>query len=191
RNELAAIQLRRRKEDVLKQLPPKLSTELQLEMTPEQRRSYDRAEKDGVMYLKGLGNNIQIANILELILRLKQLCNFDPESGASAKLEDLERRLQSVVENGERALVFSQFADDQYGAAAIALRLEQYRPVLYTGAMNLAERDAAVQSFYGDPSRHVMVVSLRAGGHGLNLQPASYVFHFDRWWNPAVQDQAT
>jgi SNF2 family DNA or RNA helicase len=190
RDELATVQLRRRKEDVLKELPPKTFIELQLEMTPQQRRSYEHAENEGLVYLKGLGSNIKIEHILELVLRLKQLCNFDPASGASAKLEDLELRLLSVVQNGERAIVFSQFTDDQYGAAAIARRLERFRPVLYTGAMTLAERDAAVARFYEDPSRHVMVLSLRAGGHGLNLQAASYVFHFDRWWNPAVEDQA-
>src|SRR5712692_3845021 len=57
--------------------------------------------------------------------------------------------------------------------------------------MMLSERDAAVRRFQEDPSRQVMVLSLRAGGQGLNLQAASYVFHFDRWWNPAVEDQAT
>ena len=191
RNELASIQLRRRKDDVLKQLPPKTLTELQLEMSPQQRRSYDRVQSDGVVYLKGLGSDISVANILELILRLKQLCNFEPASGASAKLDDMEVRLQSVVDNGERAVVFSQFADDVYGATAIARRLERYRPTLYTGAMTLMERDAALRRFYEDPSSKVMVVSLRAGGQGLNLQAASYVFHFDRWWNPAVEDQAT
>jgi SNF2 family DNA or RNA helicase len=191
RTELASIQLRRRKDDVLQQLPPKTLTELLLEMTPQQRRSYDRVERDGVMYLKGLGTNISIANILELVLRLKQLCNFEPVSGASAKLDDMEVRLQSVVDNGERAVVFSQFAGDVYGAAAIARRLERFQPVLYTGGMTFVERDTAVRRFYEDPSAHVMVVSLRAGGQGLNLQAASYVFHFDRWWNPAVEDQAT
>jgi SNF2 family DNA or RNA helicase len=191
RDELARVQLRRRKDNVLAQLPPKLFTELPLEMTPQQRREYDRAEREGLFHLESLGSDASIANILELVLRLKQLCNFEPVSGASAKLDDLEVRLQQVVVSGERAVVFSQFADNVFGAAAIARRLEQHRPVLYTGAMTLAERDAAVARFFNDPSAHVMVVSLRAGGQGLNLQPASYVFHFDRWWNPAVEDQAS
>jgi SNF2 family DNA or RNA helicase len=191
RSTLAAVQLRRRKQDVLAQLPPKTFTELQLEMTPQQRRSYDRAEHEGVISLKGMGANLTIANILDLILRLKQLCNFEPVSGASAKLDDLEMRLQDIVENGERAVIFSQFTDDCYGAAAIAGRLDRFRPILYTGTMSIAERDAAVRQFYDDASRHIMVVSLRAGGLGLNLQAASYVFHFDRWWNPALEDQAT
>jgi len=191
RRELATVQLRRRKHDVLEELPPKTLTELLLEMTPDQRRSYERAEHAGLVYLKELGSSITIVNVLELILRLKQLCNFEPESGASAKFADLQERLSSLAEAGQRALVFSQFADQHYGAAALARRLEHLRPVLYTGAMTLTERDAAVRQFQQDPSRQVMVLSLRAGGLGLNLQAAAYVFHFDRWWNPAVENQAT
>jgi SNF2 family DNA or RNA helicase len=191
RRELSTVQLRRRKQEVLAELPPKTLIDLQLEMTSLQRRSYERAEHEGRVYLKELGSSITIANVLELILRLKQLCNFEPESGSSAKLADLEERLESLAEGGQRALVFSQFADEHFGAAAIARRLERYRPVLYTGAMTLAERDTAVRRFQDDPSRQLMVLSLRAGGQGLNLQAASYVFHFDRWWNPAVEDQAT
>ncbi len=191
RRELGTVQLRRRKQDVLPELPPKTLTDVLLEMTPEQRRSYERAENEGLVYLKELGSSITIANVLELILRLKQLCNFEPESGASAKFADLQERLASLVEGGQRALVFTQFADEYYGAALLARRLERFRPLLYTGAMMLSERDAAVRRFQEDPSRQVMVLSLRAGGQGLNLQAASYVFHFDRWWNPAVEDQAT
>jgi superfamily II DNA or RNA helicase len=191
RRELGRVQLRRRKQDVLPELPPKTLTDLLVEMTPEQRRSYERAENEGLVYLKELGSSITIANVLELILRLKQLCNFEPESGASAKLADLQERLASLVDVGQRALVFSQFADEYYGASLLARRLKQFRPVLYTGAMMLSERDAAVRRFQEDPSRQVMVLSLRAGGQGLNLPAASYVFHFDRWWNPAVEDQAT
>jgi SNF2 family DNA or RNA helicase len=191
RRELGTVQLRRRKQDVLPELPPKTLTDLLLVMPPEQRRSYERAENEGLVYLQELGSSITIANVLELILRLKQLCNFEPESGASVKFADLQERLASLAEVGQRALVFSQFADEFYGAALLARRLEHYRPVLYTGAMTLSERDAAVRRFQEDPSRQVMVLSLRAGGQGLNLQAASYVFHFDRWWNPAVEDQAT
>jgi SNF2 family DNA or RNA helicase len=191
RRELGMVQLRRRKQDVLPELPPKTLTDLLLEMTPDQRRSYERAENDGLVYLQELGGSITIANVLELILRLNQLCNFEPESGASAKFADLQERLAVLADGGQRALVFSQFADEYYGAAALARRLEHFGPVLYTGAMTLYERDTAVRRFQEDPSRQVMVLSLRAGGQGLNLQAASYVFHFDRWWNPAVEDQAT
>lgn len=191
RDHLAEVQLRRRKRDVLTELPPKTLTDLLLDMTPEQRRSYERAENEGLVFLRELGSNVTIANVLELILRLKQLCNFEPEMGASAKMADLEERLDALAETGQRALVFSQFADEHFGAAAIARRLERFRPILYTGRIPLPERDAAVSRFLRDRTRRLMVLSLRAGGQGLNLQSASYVFHFDRWWNPAVEDQAT
>ncbi|MGH2356196.1 MAG: helicase-related protein, partial [Chloroflexota bacterium] len=61
---------------------------------------------------------------------------------------------------------------------------------LYTGDLSLAQREAVIRRFQEDPSHKVLILSLRAGGHGLNLQDASYVFHFDRWWNPAVERQA-
>lgn len=121
---------------------------------------------------------------------MKQICNFCPVSSQSVKLEELLARLEELREGGLRALVFSQFADSSFGAAAIARRLRAFRPLLYTGAMSTAQRDAVVQEFRDNPEYRVLVLSLRAGGQGLNLQDASYVFHFDRWWNPAVERQA-
>ncbi len=86
--------------------------------------------------------------------------------------------------------MFTQLVEGRYGARALAARLQAFRPLLYTGAMSVPQREAVVQQFKEDPSRRVLVLSLRAGGYGLNLQEASYVFHFDRWWNPAVERQA-
>ncbi len=191
REQLAQVQLRRRKRDVLSDLPPKLFTELSLPMSSLQRASYDRAEQEGIVQLRRLGGRVTIQNVLELILRLKQICNFDPLSSASAKADDLERRIEQVVEAGERALVFSQFQDAQFGVLAIADRLAHYQPLVYTGQTNPREREDLVRRFKSDGRHPVMVLSLRAGGQGLNLQEASYVFHFDRWWNPAVESQAS
>src|SRR5204863_3493864 len=83
-----------------------------------------------------------------------------------------------------------QFTDAQHGARAIAGALQAYRPLLYTGDLSPQQRDEAIRRFKTDRERKVLVLSLRAGGQGLNLQEASYVFHFDRWWNPAVERQA-
>jgi SNF2 family DNA or RNA helicase len=188
---LSGVLLRRRKADVLTELPPRTVTELTLPMTAEQRAAYDRAEGDGLVQLRALGPAVPVANVLELIVRLKQLCNFDPATGASAKLGDLERRIGLLRESGERALVFTQFTDDVYGAHAIARRLAAYDPLLLTGQDSLAQREQTIQRFRTDPRHRLLVLSLRAGGVGLNLQAASYVFHFDRWWNPAVEDQAS
>jgi len=87
--------------------------------------------------------------------------------------------------------VFSQFTDSEFGTAAIARRLERFDPLVYTGALSIAERDNLIRQFKSNDRHRVLVLSLRAGGQGLNLQDASYVFHFDRWWNPAVENQAS
>ena len=184
------LQLRRRKRDVLSDLPPKLVSDVTLALTESQRESYERAERDGVIELYRKGEALTVENVLELIVRLKQICNFCPVSGQSAKLDDLLARLEELREGGSRALVFSQFADSRFGAAAIAHQLRDFRPLLYTGAMSTSQRDAVVREFRENPEYRVLVLSLRAGGQGLNLQDASYVFHFDRWWNPAVERQA-
>ncbi len=191
RARLAELQLRRRKAQVLRELPPKTVTELLLPLDGPQRRAYERAEREGVVRLRELGPALRISNVLELIVRLKQICNFDPGSGASAKADDLERRLEQLEGGEEKALVFSQFTDDTFGVGAVVRRLARFRPLALTGAMGQAQRDEVVRRFRRDPDRRLLVVSLRAGGVGLDLQAASYVFHFDRWWNPAVEDQAT
>jgi len=133
---------------------------------------------------------VRIENVLELITRLKQLCNLDPASGQSAKLADLSERLDTLRAEGQRALVFSQYTDATFGARAIAAHLARFRPLLYTGDMSVWERERIIRTFKEDDGHGALVLSLRAGGQGLNLQEASYVFHFDRWWNPAVERQA-
>ena len=185
-----AMQLRRKKEDVLTQLPPKLTNPVTLLLEGPQRASYERAEREGVIQLRREGPSIRIESVLELIIRLKQICNFCPETGRSAKLDDLVDRLQTLTEEGHRALVFSQFTDDTYGVAAIAHALQWFDPVAYTGELSSAERDRRISQFKESRKHKVLILSLRAGGVGLNLQEASYVFHFDRWWNPAVERQA-
>jgi SNF2 family DNA or RNA helicase len=187
---LRTLQLRRRKVDVLPQLPPKIAGRITLPLTDVQRESYERAERDGIVHLKERGEQVRIDNVLDLIVRLKQLCNFCPATGESAKLDDLRRRLHTLRLEGHRALVFSQFVDERYGARALFTRLGALHPLLFTGDLSLAQRETVVQRFRADPTRTLLVLSLRAGGTGLNLQEASYVFHFDRWWNPAVERQA-
>jgi len=184
------VQLRRRKIDVLPQLPPKLTTAITVQLGRHQRAAYERAEREGVYALRARGDEVEIQNVLELIGRLKQVCNADPVSGQSVKLADLSDRLARLVAEGHRALVFSQFTDATFGARRIAGHLADLHPLVYTGDMDLGERDAVIRAFRDDPSHAVLILSLRAGGVGLNLQDASYVFHFDRWWNPAVERQA-
>ena len=185
-----ALQLRRKKADVLPQLPPKIVSQIALLLEGPQRESYERAESEGVVQLRENGEAVRIENVLELIMRLKQICNFCPATGQSAKLEDIRERLSTLESEGHRALIFSQFTDRKHGARAIASKLESLQPLLYTGDLSPSQKDATIREFKENPARKVLVLSLRAGGQGLNLQDASYVFHFDRWWNPAVEHQA-
>lgn len=186
----APVQLRRKKAEVLPQLPPKILSRIALKLEGAQREYYERAEKQGILHLREQGEAARIENVLELITRLKQICNFCPKTRQSAKLEDIRERLRTLVSEEHRALIFSQFADDRYGARAIAAALKPFRPLLYTGDLSAAQKETTLRTFKANPAHKVLVLSLRAGGQGLNLQEASYVFHFDRWWNPAIGHQA-
>ena len=184
------LQLRRRKADVLDDLPPKLESKLRIPLEPQQRKSYDQAEHEGVVYLRSLGREVTIHHVLELITRLKQICNVDPRTGASSKLDDIHDRLSKLSAQGHKALVFSQYTDDTSGVAAAAHHLREFHPLCLTGAMPPSERMDLIERFKESGRHRALIISLRAGGVGLNLQEASYVFHLDRWWNPAVERQA-
>ena len=184
------LQLRRRKNDVLDDLPPKLVTKVEIDLHPAQRQSYDRAERDGIVYLKSLGTDVGIVHVLELITRLKQICNADPRTGASSKLDDIAGRVGELSAQGHKALVFSQYTSETSGTAAAVKHLARFHPLMLTGRTPIPERSALIEAFRKRPIHRAMVISLRAGGVGLNLQDASYVFHLDRWWNPAVERQA-
>jgi SNF2 family DNA or RNA helicase len=184
------LQLRRKKADVLKDLPPKLTTRLAIELPPNQRRSYDRTEREGIVYLRELGKDIRVQHLLELIQRLKQICNAEPETGESGKFEDIRMRIESLAQQGNRAIIFSQYVSDGFGVDAMASVLREFDPLTFTGALADEERREVIRRFRADDRHKALVVSLRSGGVGLNLQEASYVFHLDRWWNPAVERQA-
>lgn len=187
---LHAHQLRRRREDVLPQLPPKRIQEVVIELPGPQRAAYDRAEQEGIVQLTSAPGSVTVVHVLELISRLKQLCNYDPASGESGKLADIAERMRALVDEGHRALVFSQFTDAQFGIGRLAETLRQFQPLVYTGALTLGRRAEVVERFLAHPEHKALLLSLRAGGQGLNLQAASYVFHLDRWWNPAIEEQA-
>ena len=190
RERLQAVQLRRKKQDVLTDLPAKRTIEITLELPPAQRAAYDRAEQAGIRTLTQAGADVSIAEVLELVIRLKQICNADPVTGESVKLDDVARRMRTLVSEGHRALLFSQFVAPPFGVEGAAFALREFAPLAYTGRMSRTERAAVVTRFHDDARHHILLLSLRAGGVGLNLQDASYVFHLDRWWNPALENQA-
>ena len=184
------LQLRRRKGDVLEDLPPKQVTKVVIDLNARQRDRYDKAERDGIVYLKSLGAEVGVRHVLELITRLKQICNADPETGESSKLDDIKDRLQQLAAQGHKALLFSQYVSDTSGVAAAASYLNDFNPLAITGELPQPERADTIARFKAGDEHTVLIMSLRAGGLGLNLQEASYVFHLDRWWNPAIENQA-
>ncbi len=179
--------LRRTKDMVLNDMPPKLYRDAELELTPEQWETYEKAETEGVVQLENLEQQLTIQHVFELVLRLKQICNFDPATGSSAKLERLVADMEEVAASGQKAILFSQWVDS----------IEQLRPAMdrfgmleYHGRIPHKQREGVIQQFKENPSKHIIMMSYGAGSVGLNLQFCRYVFLFDRWWNPAIEDQA-
>jgi SNF2 family DNA or RNA helicase len=140
-----------------------------------------------VIRLNALGDELTVQHVFELVLRLKQICNFDPLTGASAKMERLLADLEEVAASRQKAIVFSQWVTT---LRTIRSRLESLGPLEYHGQIPSKRRDAVIDQFRADPTRRIILMSYGAGSVGLNLQFCRYVFLFDRWWNPAVEDQA-
>ena len=179
--------LRRTKDKVLKDMPPRLYRHADLDLTPEQRASYKAAEEEGVVHLADLGESVTVQHVFELVLRLKQICNFDPVTGSSCKLERLEADMEEIVASGQKAIVFSQWVST---LDVISEKLARFNPVEYHGRIASNRRDGVIDPFKNDPKCGMILMSYGAGAVGLNLQFCHYVFLFDRWWNPAVEDQA-
>jgi SNF2 family DNA or RNA helicase len=179
--------LRRTKEEVASDMPPRIIRDAFLELTPAQRQAYELAEKEGVIHLNALGDTITVQHVFELVMRLKQICNFDPRTRQSAKLEQLQADMAEVADSGSKAIVFSQWVEPLEYLAEV---LQPFGPLQYHGKVPGRDRQAILDRFKSDPSRHVLLMSYGTGSVGLNLQFTNYVFLFDRWWNPAIEDQA-
>ena len=200
---VAPFLLRRLKTDpgVAADLPPKVESIVACTLSREQATLY-QATVTELLDDEGLGEGIERrGRVLKLLTALKQICNhpaqFLGEAGPlrarSGKLARVTEILAEVLDGGERALVFTQYrAMGELLARHLgaALRLPAV-PFLH-GGVDLAARDAMVAAFQTDDAAPpVLLVSLKAGGTGLNLTRATHVLHYDRWWNPAVEDQAT
>lgn len=179
--------LRRTKTEVLTDLPPLLNRDELLLLHEDQQATYQQAESDGVITLNEMGESITVQHVFELVLRLKQICNFDPATGNSAKLQQLRANLEEVIASGQKAIVFSQWVKT---IEQITRQIPEANPLEYHGKIPSAKRDGILDEFKNNPDRHVLLMSYGAGSVGLNLQFCRYVFLFDQWWNPAVEDQA-
>ena len=179
--------IRRTKDMVMDDMPPKLYRDAELDLTPEQWATYQSAESEGVIQLEELDQELTIQHVFELVLRLKQICNFDPATGSSIKLERLVADMEEVAASGKKAIVFSQWV---HSIHKMLPALKRFGPLEYHGKVPHRKRDSIIDQFKHDPNCSVILMSYGAGSVGLNLQFCEYVFLFDRWWNPAIEDQA-
>ena len=187
--------LRRTKEQVLTDLPPKTEQTLYCDMLPSQKKAYNelkeyyRVKLAKKVETDGIGRSkIQV---LEALLRLRQVaCDprlVDKDSKPGAKLELLGQQIAGIASEGHKVLVFSQFT------SFLALAKEQFdsQGICYEYLDGKSSnRAASVKRFQEDDSVSAFLISIKAGGHGLNLTAAEYVFLLDPWWNPAVEAQA-
>ncbi|HJW94001.1 MAG TPA: DEAD/DEAH box helicase [Thermoanaerobaculia bacterium] len=193
---LRPLILRRTKEQVAPELPERTEQTLYCELEPKQRRIYDelrdhyRASLLGGVRARGIDKSRML--ILEALLRLRQAaCDpklIDPRSDSpSAKSELLMEELRDVLESGHRALIFSQFTSF-LAIVRGALSREGIRHLYLDGKTR--DRQSLVEEFQSDAGPPLFLISLKAGGLGLNLTNADYIFLLDPWWNPAVEAQA-
>lgn len=179
--------LRRTKDLVAKDLPPRIDRDAVIELAPAQEFAYKTAEKEGVIQLNDMGESITIQHVFELVLRLKQICNADPLTGDSCKLDRLIADMEEVSASGGKAILFSQWTRT---LDWLAERTQQFGCLTYHGGIPTKKREPILDQFKHDPKSHLILMSYGTGAVGLNLQFAGYVFLYDRWWNPAVEDQA-
>ncbi len=179
--------LRRTKDLVMKDMPPRLDRDEVIELSSAQRIAYDTAEKDGVIHLNELGESITVQHVFELVLRLKQITNWDPLTGESIKLERLDADMEEIAASGGKAILFSQWTKTIDWLYA---KTKQHGALVYHGGVPTPQREPILKQFKEDPDSHLLLMSYGTGAVGLNLQFAGYVFLYDRWWNPAVEDQA-
>jgi SNF2 family DNA or RNA helicase len=194
--------LRRVKTDptVIRDLPRKNEMKVYCSLTPEQATLYQAVVQESLQRIEASEGIGRKGEVLAALTRLKQICNhpahFLGDGSAlgerSGKLTRLTEMLEEVLAESDRALVFTQYAEmgkliQRHLRDALSVDV----PFLH-GAVPASERERLIASFQEDATGPpVFVLSLKAGGFGLNLTEARHVFHFDRWWNPAVEDQAT
>jgi SNF2 family DNA or RNA helicase len=195
--------LRRLKTDrsIIQDLPDKQEMTIFCAMSAEQADLYQQTVDQALASLDETSGVQRKGQILALLTRLKQICNhpalFLQEKtlglrGRSAKLQRLDEMLEEMIAEGDRALIFTQFAE---WGKLLQRHLQSYlgsETLFLSGSTSKAQREAMVDRFQNDPAApRLFILSLKAGGVGLNLTRANHVFHYDRWWNPAVENQAT
>jgi SNF2 family DNA or RNA helicase len=203
----APFMLRRMKSDksIISDLPDKIEQNQYSVLTKQQASLYEKTIRAAMEEIEGYdGSDSQTlfkrqGLVLQMILALKQICNHPTQflkngqfdSSLSGKMELLFELLDSIVESGEKVLIFTQFREmGDLLERFIAERFGE-KPMFYHGGCNITQRQDMVERFQHNRADKIFILSLKAAGTGLNLTAASHVIHFDLWWNPAVENQAT
>ena len=200
--------LRRLKTDpnVIQDLPERLEMDVYCTLTEEQAELYQKVVEESLPRIADARGGERRIHVFNLLTKLKQILNHpvqylysigpnqipkEPLAGRSGKLDRLTAMLEELLEVGDKALIFTQFAEMGY-LLADYLPAALDAPVLYLhGGVPGSKRQEMVNRFQEDPhAPPIFILTLKAGGLGLNLTAANHVFHYDRWWNPAVEKQA-
>jgi SNF2 family DNA or RNA helicase len=203
----APFMMRRMKSDksIISDLPEKIEQNQYALLTKQQAALYQKTMEAAMQEIEGLNAADsqtlfkRQGLVLQMILALKQICNHPTQflkngqfdSSFSGKTELLFELLDSIQENGEKVLIFTQFAE--MGDLLQRFIGERFgeKPMFYHGGCSLKQREDMVNRFQNGRADKFFILSLRAAGTGLNLTAASHVIHYDLWWNPAVENQAT
>lgn len=199
--------LRRLKTDksIIADLPEKLEQNEWASLSPEQETLYKKTFDSYMEAISELetenpdGTFERGAKVLRLILSLKQICNHPAtyrkdgkwDASLSGKMELFLDILESILDSDEKVLVFTQFTEMGEILEKNIRAKFKTEPLFYHGGLSLSAREGVVSEFERNPDRKILILSLKAGGTGLNLTAASQVIHYDLWWNPAVEAQAT
>ncbi len=199
---ISPFMLRRLKTDkmIISDLPEKVVLDEFCYLTKPQAALYERVLNQSMQEVQSAGSGINRRGaIFKLITSLKQVCNHpyhylkhgDMSRGASGKTEKLMSILTNILDNDEKVLIFTQYKE--MGAILEKIIADEFdtNPLFFHGSLNVKAREEMIKSFSEEIQNKIMILSLKAGGLGLNLTSASNVIHYDLWWNPAVEDQAT
>ncbi len=199
---ISPFMLRRLKTDktIISDLPEKVVLDDFCYLTKPQVALYERILKESMESIsKSESKMNRRGAIFKLITNLKQVCNHpyhylkhgDMSANASGKTQKLVDILGNILDNNEKVLVFTQYKE--MGNILENIIAEEFNrsPLFFHGSLNVKQREETIKKFQEDMEERIMILSLKAGGLGLNLTSASNVVHYDLWWNPAVEDQAT
>ena len=193
--------LRRLKTDknVISDLPEKMVMNDYCYLAKSQAILYEKTLNEMMEKISGFTGVNRRGNIFKLITALKQICNhpyqFLKSGGTSKELSGKAEKcvdlVKNIIDNGEKTLIFTQYKEMGDLLTQIILEECGTEPSFFHGSLTVPQREALIDDFQNNPERKVMILSLKAGGTGLNLTSATNVIHYDLWWNPAVEDQAT